>query len=320
MSISVLLLGAGFLLLIKGADFLVKGASAVARKLHISELVIGLTVVAFGTSTPELFVNIISVVNANTDIAVGNVMGSNIANVFLILGVSALICPLNVTRGTVWKEIPMSLLAALVLAVLSNDRWIDGREISILSRIDGLVLLSFFSIFLYYSFSIAKQIEGMADHVPSDGRGLYGSIFLVILGLAGLGLGGKWIVTGAVTIAGKLGISESVIGLTVVAVGTSLPELATSAVAAYRKNVEIAVGNVVGSNIFNVFFVLGISAVVKPLPCNRVSGIDMGVVVLSSLLLFLFMFTGKRHALDRWEGAFFVASYFLYVGYLIVSN
>ena len=308
----------GFVILIKGADFLVDGASAIARRYNVSDLVIGLTVVAFGTSTPELFVNILASINGSTDIAIGNVLGSNICNILLILGVSAVIYPLSVTKGTVWKEIPYSLLAVITLGLMANDQVIDGDATSLLTRIDGLVLLGFFAIFLYYSFGIAKAIEGMQEHMPAKTDGVAKSILLVITGLIGLTLGGKWIVDGAIAIAGSFGMSESLVGLTIVAVGTSLPELATSAMAAYKKNIEIAVGNVVGSNIFNIFFVLGISATIKPLPFQAKSNWDIGVVILASLLLFLSMFTGKKRSLDRWEGIVFLFLYAGYITYLIV--
>ena len=303
----------GFVLLIKGADFLVDGSSSIARRFHVSDLVIGLTVVAFGTSTPELFVNLIASIRGDTDIAIGNVLGSNICNIFLILGVSSIIYPLSVTKGTVWKEIPLSLLAALLLGILANDQVIDKSTSSTLTRIDGLVFLSFFIIFLYYSFSIAKSIEGMEEHVSEIQLGLGKSVLFIISGLIALSVGGKWIVDGAVYMARSLGMSQSLIGLTIVAVGTSLPELATSAVAAHKKNVEIAVGNVVGSNIFNIFFVLGISSVIKPLPFQTKNNIDIVMVIFASLLLFFSMFTGKKRLLDRWEGIVFV---FLYAGYL----
>jgi cation:H+ antiporter len=310
----------GFIILIKGASVLVDGASSVARRLNVTDLVIGLTVVAFGTSTPELFVNIIASFKGNTDIAIGNVLGSNIANVFLILGVSSIIYPLAVTKGTVWKEIPLSLLAAIVLFFTANDQLIDGYVVSDLTRIDGLVFLSFFTIFIYYTFSIATRIEGMEDHVPAKASGWTRSILYIILGLMGLTIGGKWIVDGAVTIATKFGLSESLVGLTIVAVGTSLPELATSAVAAYKRNVEIAVGNVVGSNIFNIFFVLGISSTIKLLPFQVKNNLDLAVVILSSLLLFLFMFTGKKRSLDRWEGIVFLILYGIYIAFLIINE
>ncbi len=315
-----ILLIAGFIFLIKGADFLVEGASSIAKTLKISDLVIGLTVVAFGTSSPELFVNVIASIKGNTGIAVGNVLGSNIANVFLILGISSIIFPLTVTKGTVWKEIPLSLLAALLLGIMANDHLIDKRGFSALTRIDGLVFISFFMIFMYYSASIAHKIEGLSEHVVTKEYGLVKSSLLVIAGLFGLGIGGKWIVDGAVKSALLLGVSESLIGLTIVAVGTSLPELATSAVAAYKRNPEIAVGNVVGSNIFNIFFVLGISSIIKPLPFQLKANIDIGVTILANLLLFVCMFTGKKRLLDRWEGILFVILYVCYIGFLIIQG
>ena len=315
-----ILLVAGFVLLIKGAGFLVEGASSIARRYNVSDLVIGLTVVAFGTSTPELFVNIIASVKGNTGIAIGNVLGSNISNILLILGVSALICPLTVGPGTVWKEIPLSLLAVVVLAIVANDHLLDHRGFSEISRTDGLVFLSFFAIFMYYSVGIAKKIEGMDDHVPAQEHGMLKSTLLLFGGLIGLALGGQWIVDGAVTMASKFGMSQSLVGLTIVAVGTSLPELATSATAAYKKNVEIAVGNVVGSNIFNIFFVLGISATIKPLPFQAVNNLDIGAVVLASALLFGSMFTGKKKSLDKWEGVTLLFIYAGYIGYLVIRG
>jgi len=314
-----ILLVAGFILLIKGAGFLVNGASSIARRFNVSDLVIGLTIVAFGTSTPELFVNIFASFKGNTDIAIGNVLGSNIANIFLILGVSAVIYPLTVTKGTVWKEIPFSLLAILVLGVLANDRLIDKSTSSALTRADGLVFLFFFIIFLYYSGSIAKRIEGMEENVPAKQYGLARSFLWVMFGLIGLTLGGKWIVDGAVQLATRFGMRQSLVGLTIVAVGTSLPELATSAMAAYKRNIEIAVGNVVGSNIFNIFFVLSASSIIKPLPFKETNNIDIGMVILAELLLFAFMFTGRKRLLDRWEGVVFLLLYTAYIIFLIVQ-
>ena len=313
-----LLLIAGFVLLIKGADFLVNGASSIARRFNVSDLVIGLTIVAFGTSTPELFVNIFASFKGNTDIAIGNVLGSNIANILLILGVSAVIYPLTVTKGTVWKEIPFSLLAILVLGVLANDRLIDTSSSSALMRADGLVFLFFFIIFLYYSGSIAKRIEGMEELVPAKQYGLARSFLWVLFGLIGLTLGGKWIVDGAVHLATRFGMSQSLVGLTIVAIGTSLPELATSAMAAYKRNVEIAVGNVVGSNIFNIFFVLSASSIIKPLPFKETNNIDIGMVILAELLLFVFMFTGRKRLLERWEGIVFLSLYAAYIIFFVV--
>jgi len=307
----------GFVFLIKGADWLVDGGSALGRRFHISDLVIGLTVVAFGTSTPELFVNVIASIRGNADIAIGNILGSNIANIFLILGVAVLISPVTVGSGTVWKEIPLSLLAVLLLGVMANDRLIDQMDFAILSRSEGLVFLAFFLVFMFYTATIARRIEGMDDLLPHKTFSLWRAFLMVLAGIVGLALGGKWVVDGAVHIAEQAGVSQSMIGLTIVSIGTSLPELATSAVAAYKKNVEIAVGNIVGSNIFNIFMVLGVSAVIKPLPFPAAANFDIGVVIFASLLLFLFMFIGKRHTLDRKEGLVFLFLYLVYIGFTV---
>ncbi len=318
--LTYILFAIGLVFLIKGAGFLVDGAASVARRLNVSDLAIGLTVVAFGTSTPELFVNLIASFKGNTDIAIGNVVGSNIANIFLILGVSSVIYPLTVKKGTVWKEIPFSLLAAIVLLLMANDQFLDGSGASALTRIDGLIFLCFFTIFIYYTFSIAARVEGAEQLAAARKiRGLRALLYITA-GLIGLTIGGKWIVDGAIVLATKLGMSESVIGLTIVAVGTSLPELATSAVAAYKKNAEIAVGNVVGSNIFNIFFVLGVSAAIRPLPFQTKNNIDLAAVIVSSLMLFFFMFTGKKRSLDRWEGIVCLILYSGYVTFLIVND
>ena len=308
----------GFTFVIKGADLLVEGASALAKKLSVSDLVVGLTIVAFGTSLPELAVNIFASLKGNTDIAIGNILGSNIANILLILGISRMIYPLVVTKGTVWKEIPLSLLAAVLLGILANDILIDGAAKSILSRIDGLVLLSFFIIFLYYSFSISRRVEGPAALFPEKKYGIRKISYMIFSGLLALIFGGKLVVDGAVELAAALGISQSTIGLTIVAVGTSLPELATSALAAYKKNPEIALGNVVGSNIFNIFFILGISSLIRPIGFRATSNLDIGVLILSSVILFIFMFTGKRHKLDRWEAGLFLAIYAAYICVIIL--
>jgi cation:H+ antiporter len=314
----IILMLVGFTFVIKGADLLVGGAGALAKKLSVSDLVVGLTIVAFGTSLPEFAVNIFASIKGNTDIAIGNILGSNIANILLILGISGMIYPLIVTKGTVWKEIPLSLLAAVLLGVLANDILIDGAQRSALSRIDGLVLLSFFIIFLYYSFSISMRIEGQEALFPAKKYSIRKISYMIVTGLLALIFGGKFVVDGAVELSTALGISQSTIGLTIVAVGTSLPELATSAVAAYKKNPEIALGNVVGSNIFNIFFILGISSLIRPLGFGEKSNLDIGVLVFSNVLFFIFMFTGKKHKLDRWEAVLFLAIYAAYVCSIIL--
>src|SRR3989344_4731095 len=302
----------GFVFLIKGADFLVNGASSVARRLKISDLVIGLTIVAFGTSAPELFVNLFAAFRGTTDIAMGNIIGSNIANVMLILGIAAIIYPLKVTKGTTWKEIPLSLLAVALLIVMANDTLIDGFGFNQITASEGLVLMAFFIIFLYYTFGIAKA-QGIDTLPPAKQYSTLKSVGFIVLGLIGLAIGGQFIVHGAVAIALSLGLSETLIGLTIVAIGTSLPELATSAVAAYKKNADIAVGNIVGSNIFNIFWILGMSAVINPLPFSNLLMRDVLMTVIATLLLFLFMFVGKKHHLERWQGVLFILIYIIYI-------
>jgi len=314
-----ILLISGFILLIKGADILVEGSGSIAKRLNVSDIAIGLTVVAFGTSTPELFVNIIASKNGNTDIAIGNIVGSNIANVFLILGVSSIICPLFVKKGTgiVFKGIPFSLLSVLVLGILANDKLLDSGYYSDISRSDGLIFLCFFTIFMYYAFSIAKRVDNFIDVPKTTQKSIIKSILFIIAGMASLTWGGSLIVKYSLIISKQFGISEAVTGLTIIAIGTSLPELATSAVAAYKKNVELAVGNVVGSNIFNIFMVLGISSTINPLPFNTSNNFDIIVMIIANILLFSFMFTGEKRSLDRWEGIICVILYILYIGYLI---
>lgn len=318
--LTFVLLVAGFILLIKGADFLVDGASSFAKKMGVSSLVIGLTIVAFGTSAPELIVNIFASLKGNTDIAIGNILGSNIANILLILGISAAIFPLAVKRGTVWKEIPLSLLAILIAGIMANDMLIDGQSFSKLTRIDGIILISFFIIFLYYTFGISKAQPGDSVETNIKQKSLLVSILMVVLGLVGLTVGGKWIVDSATAIAVGLGVSQAIIGLTIVAVGTSLPELATSAVAAHKKDVDIAVGNIVGSNIFNIFWILGLSAVVNPLTFSNVLMRDVWVTIGATFLLFIFMFVGKKHILERWQGVSFILIYIAYVTLLIIQE
>ncbi len=310
----------GFVLLIKGADLLVDGASSIAKKLNVSDLVIGLTVVAFGTSTPELFVNVFASIQGNTEIAIGNILGSNIANILLILGISAIIFPLAVQSTTVWKEIPFSLLAALVMGILANDMLIDKKGFSELTRGDGIILIAFFIIFMYYIFSIAKKSGNKKQEDGFKQLSNLKSVSFIIIGLICLVFGGVWIVDGAVEIAGYFGVSQSLMGLTVVAVGTSLPELATSAVAAYKKNTDIAIGNIVGSNIFNIFFVLGISAVIKPLPFQPASNADIMMTIIASILLFAFLFVGKKQVLKKWQGVMFLLVYVGYVAFLVMRG
>ena len=317
--LTYILFAIGFVLLIKGADLLVDGSSSIAKKLKISSIVIGLTIVAFGTSAPEFIVNIFATAQGNTEIAIGNILGSNIANILLILGVASIIYPITAKKNTVLKEIPLSLLAAIVLGLMANDMIIDGTGFSGITRIDGFILLSFFIIFLYYTFGITKEDKDIVEEeikVFSYPK----AIIFIILGLAGLVVGGKWIVDGAVKIAELFNISQSLIGLTIVAIGTSLPELATSAIAAYKKQSDIAIGNVVGSNIFNIFWILGASAIIRPLPFSASSNGDIAMTIFASVLLFTVMFIGKKKVIERWQGVFMVTSYVGYVVFLVLTK
>lgn len=318
---SILILLIGIALLIYGARWLVDGASSLARRLGISALAVGLTVVAFGTSAPELVVNLIASVQGRADIAIGNIIGSNLANILIILGIAALIYPLRVQHSTAWKAIPMSLLAVLVVGVIANDVVLDHASSLVLGRGDGLMLLAFFIIFMYYTYGIRKQ-EATAEHAAPAVRMYPGALTLLMIvgGLILLVVGGKFTVDGAVAIARVLGVSEALIGFTIVAIGTSLPELATSAVAAYRRQVDIAVGNVVGSNIFNIFFILGISATVRAIPFAPAFNTDLLFLVVATLVLFLALFVGRRHVLQRWQGAGFVGFYIVYLVFLVARG
>ena len=303
----------GFIFLIKGADFLVDGASSLSKRLGISSLIIGLTVVAFGTSAPELVVSVLASLEGHNELAIGNIIGSNTANVLLILGVSALIAPLAVKRQTVLKEIPFAILAIVILFIFLQDSLINGAAESMLSRGEGLALLSFFAVFIYYTF-VASASSKEEEEIPD--MKLSTSIVFIILGLIGLTFGGRWIVDGAILIAQNFGISEAVIGVTIVAIGTSLPELATAGVAAYKGETDLAIGNIVGSNIFNIFLVLGINASIQNIPYNTVMNTDLYVAIISIVLLFLFIIFSKHHKISKSHGVIFLVCYVVYLGSL----
>lgn len=308
----------GFVFLIKGASLLVDGASATAKRLGVMPIIIGLTVVAFGTSAPELAVNILAAINGSTDIAIGNIVGSNIVNILFILGAAAVVFPLAIQKSVTWRDIPLALLAAVLVFVMANDALISGASRNMISRTDGIILLAFFGFFLYYTFSMAKRHPDIS-HV-SDSLGKWRAVLYMIIGLVGLIFGGKWIVDGATAIATAFGVSQSIIGLTIVAIGTSLPELATSLVAAFKKQPDIAVGNIVGSNIFNIFFVLGLTAVISPLPFNITANFDMAIMLGASTLLFVFLFIGRKGVIDRWQGMLFILFYLLYIASFVLRH
>lgn len=314
------LLIAGFVVLIKGADFLVSGASSIAKSYGVSNLAIGLTVVACGTSAPELLVSLLSAISGRNDASFGNVIGSNNFNLLLILGLSGVIAPLVVQRNTVKYEIPLSLFAALVLFVLVNDSLITSSADNTLSRLDSLLLLTLFGIFLFYIYRTMRDGADMDEGEAIKQYSKPKAALLILLGLGMLVGGGKLVVDNAILIAQAFGLSEKLIGLTILAVGTSLPELATSLVAAYKKNTDIAIGNVVGSNIFNILLILGITGLVQPVGYNAALNFDLGVLIGGTILLIIFMFTLHTRKLDRWEAFLLVLSYVAYTAYLVVND
>lgn len=319
MILSIGILIGGLVLLIKGADWLVEGASSLARKYNISDMAIGLTIVAFGTSAPELVVNVFAAMNDHPDLVFGNVIGSNNFNLLAILGIAGIIMPMVVQSATVWKEIPLSLLAAVVLFVLGNDAMLWGADTNVVSRFDAVILLVMFGGFLFY---VYKQMKTDPTEIPATAKNHNPWMLALYIagGLAGLVIGGRLVVTNAVSIATALGVSEKVIGLTIVAAGTSLPELATSVVAALKKNSEIAIGNIIGSNIFNIFFILGVSAVLKPAAFSTVFNTDIYILIGGTLFLFLYMFTGKKKRLDRWEAALFLLFFIGYTTFIVLKE
>jgi cation:H+ antiporter len=319
MILIIFLIILGLAILIFGADLLVRGASSISVKLGIAPLVVGLTVVAFGTSAPELVINLFGAFKGTTDLALGNIVGSNISNILLILGISALFTELKVQKSTTWKEIPFALLASIVLFFVAGDLILDNTT-GIISRGEGFVLLGFFAIFLVYSFELFNKKEGEVENEEIKIYSLTKSLFFVFVGILGLFFGGQLFVNNAILFSKILGMSEALIGLTVVAIGTSLPELATSIVAALKKQSDIAIGNIVGSNIFNVFWILGLTSIIKPLVVNKVILQDILISVVATLLLFFFMFIGKKNILQKKQGVFFLLCYLVYMVFIVMRG
>ena len=326
---NILLLIGGLILILLGANGLTDGAASVAKRFHIPPIVIGLTIVAFGTSAPELTVSVSSAIKGSADIAIGNVVGSNIFNTLMIVGCTALFAPIVITRNTLRKEIPLCILSSIVLLICANDVFLDKAPENILNRVDGLLLLCFFVIFMGYTFAIASKpvtMEQQAEHPvieeETEIKSLpwWQSILYIIGGLAALIYGGQLFVDGATGIARNLGVSESIIGLTLVAGGTSLPELATSIVAALKKNPEIAIGNVIGSNLFNIFFVLGCSASITPLHLSGITNFDLFTLVGSGILLWLFGLFFAKRTITRIEGGIMILCYVAYTVVLIYNT
>ncbi len=306
MIFDILLIIAGVAMVLYGADRLTEGASALARRMNVPEIIIGLTIVAAGTSAPELFVSMVSALKGTPDMAIGNVVGSNTMNAMLIVGCAAMVAPMTISKSTVRKDIPFSVFASVLLVLLSLN--------SFLGRLDGIFLLAGFALFMYYTLSQAKVGEtASVSEVKSVKPWL--SAFFVLLGLALLVIGSNIFVDSASRVAYSLGISEGVVGLTIVAGGTSLPELATSVVAARKGQSAIAIGNVIGSNVFNILLILGLTATISPMQIQGVTLVDMGMMLGSVSLVWLFSYT--RYTVERWEGALLVIGYIVYLGWLL---
>lgn len=314
--LDVLLTLAGLALLIVAADYLVKGASSIAARYGVSPLIIGLTVVSFGTSMPEMLVSVTAGGQGSADLAVSNVLGSNIFNVLVVLGVAAMIYPLRVQSSTVVSEVPFSLSAAILLGFLANAALFTSKPELSISRLDGGILLLFFMLFMLYIFSISGADSVDASTAPRE-RSIGRSITFILLGVVGLFYGGQWAVDGAVGLARSWGVDDALIGLTIIAIGTSLPELVASAVAAYRREVDIAVGNVVGSNIFNLLWVLGVTASLTELPFDAISNIDIIMVIASTMLILLAVVASRTATIARGWGVLFVCVYIAYMVYVV---
>lgn len=313
MVLSFLFVIGGFASLIFGANWLVMGASSLAKKYRVSDLAIGLTIVAFGTSAPELVVNSIASTQGYSDIVLGNVIGSNNFNLFIILGIAGMILPITVQSSTAWREIPISFITALLLVILANDFF--GTDSGVISRIDGGLLLISFGLFLYYVYRQMKT--EVAIEAIFQERSNFKIWALILAGLAGLVIGGNLVVEYSIEIAKNFGVSEKIIGLTIIAAGTSLPELVTSVVAALKKNSDIAIGNVIGSNIFNILLILSISSFISPVAYNKNFNVDLVILSGGTLFLFIAMFTGQRKKLDRWEAGLLFGFYLAYTIYLV---
>ncbi|MCX7821436.1 MAG: calcium/sodium antiporter [Brevinematales bacterium] len=306
-----ILLIIGFGLLIYGANFLVDGGAALAKKLNVPTIVIGLTIVAFGTSAPELIVNIFASLKNNSDIVLGNILGSNIFNILSILGISAIIRNLKVSKTTTIIEVPIVILSSIIIFIMANDTLIDNRAYSEISKADGFILLIFFILFLAYNIFLGITRDFELEEEIKDLK-IQTSLMYIIVGLVFLVFGGRFVVNSSINIAKFLGISERVIGLTIVAIGTSLPELITSIVASVKKATDIAIGNVLGSNIFNVLFIIGVSSIISNVSVKPINQYDIAINMIASALIFLFLFTGKRHQIERWEGIMFIIFQIIY--------
>lgn len=323
MLINILLLLVGLGLILFGANYLVEGSSSIARRFGISEFVVGLTIVGIGTSTPEMVVSFISSFEGSCDIAMGNIVGSNIANVFLILGLTAIIAPIALTKNNVRKDIPFAIFVSVLLFLMSYDSLLWGKESNVLSRVDGVILLILFVLFMIYSFKTPPPAEELAQS-DSNENNIEGkekpkvaiAAVKILAGLATLIFGGKLFVNSGKEIASAAGMSEAYIGITIMALGTSLPELAASVVAAIKKKGQMALGNIIGSNVSNILLILGGSSLIHPLTLGNITILDFAVMIATTVLLLPCAFTFKKNYIDRWEGLIFFIIYVAYITYL----
>ena len=319
----ILLLILGLALILGGANFLTDGSAALAQRFRVPEFIVGLTIVAVGTSTPELVVSVLSAAAGNSDVAIGNVVGSTIFTVFVILGICALIAPLPLTGGNIRRDIPFVTAASVLLLLFTSDRLLGLGQADAIGRIDGIIMLLLYIALIRYTIraegrtAVQATPETAAAGKPQRGKAMWLIVVMIVGGLAGLVFGGELFLRSATAIARALGVSESVIAITLVAGGTSLPELASSVVSLIKGKADMALGNVIGSNIANILLILGLSATINPLTLGGITRIDLLVVLLSSVLLFVSAFTFRRKAVDRWEGFLFLVIYALYIGYLI---
>lgn len=316
-----ILLVIGFLLLIKGADFFVDGASSIAEKLHISPMVVGLTIVAFGTSAPEAVVSIIAALEGNGDMVLGNIIGSNIINITLLLGITALVSTLIIDRQTSTRELPYSLIAAGLLLILMSDAILFSSATNVVSRVDGIILLVGIVLFIFYILIKTKRSKHLKEERSTDdsqNMSWLKSIVLFVIGLIGIVLGGEMVVSNASSIAISLGMSQALVGLTIVAIGTSLPELVTSITAALKGEASMAIGNIVGSNIFNIFFVTGLTATIEPLNVSGDFIIDGWILIAATVLLLVLALWRKK--LTKIEGIILLVFYLVYLTYIILRG
>lgn len=328
MIVDILLLIAGLLLILGGANYLTDGSAAVARRFGLSDLIVGLTIVAFGTSAPELTISVVSAVDGSAGMAIGNVVGSNIFNTLLIIGAVAIVRPIKVGAGIMANEIPLVILSAVALLAIGSSQWLDGTA-PVVSRTDGILLLLFFAVFMRYIFAQARKTAPQPVGAPAPAgepeaqsvkkKPLWLSALFIVGGLATLIYGGNLFVDKASAIASALGVSDAVIGLTIVAAGTSLPELATSVTAAVKGNPGIAIGNVIGSNIFNIFMVLGCSATIRPLPFGGITMTDLIVLTASALLFWIFGWFFGHRTITRAEGVVLAGCYVGYIAFLVAG-